>query len=321
MPSTSRIPQRSLPIVEFERDLPSPRDTPRPPVKDPHRVHFPAAIPSVNFVDNAIKAAEERIQVEFSCLRISCSQALLSEQLIAEKLRTQSLCYLQERNVAWARMEALMAEKTVDQGRSSLRRSESAGVLPRPRARVSRSLPPRILPTAARTYQNCSAASSSSSVGEVKKEEKPISLTSSRFTSPTSPTETLVGDDSWAFVYPDATYSLKKVPPFLTENPSKGVTLESEHMDVIYKKLSNTHICRICILKRNQLAKDKRAKFHVSSFHVDTASLDLYMHCIVDHLHESTQIAGLPPSRLQEMVKGFAKTDRDEDFMIDCTSI
>ncbi|KAG6816198.1 hypothetical protein H0H87_007829 [Tephrocybe sp. NHM501043] len=318
--------RRPLPLVrdDASRRTTKPTTKPTRPFSPFHKDHdlfpLPIVLNSSSCISQAIKDFEEKIQSDLSNLRVTCSQALLGEQLKAERLRTQSLRYLHERNFAWAKMKALMAEKTPF-NQTSIRRSKSLGAMSLVRnystIRQVRSVSP-VLPSPASLL--ASASSSPDLFTEIKKEEQPISLSSTQSASPVSPTETLVADDPWTLLYPDPSNPPPKVPFFLQVNPSKGVTLDNDHMDVIYKKLHNSIlVCRMCILKRNKLPKDKQSAFHVASYHTDTLNLDLHLHCVDEHFNESIDIARLPRSTLQEMAKGFAKTDRDEDFEIDYT--
>ncbi|KAG6914166.1 hypothetical protein DXG01_001964 [Tephrocybe rancida] len=281
---------------------------------------------SALFVENAFKSAEERVQAEFRNLRVSCSQALLSEQLRAERLReeskrlrAESMSYLQERNFAWAKMKALMAEQMGDQRQADVRRARSMSAIPRsqmPKAsRASRSLSPHLL--AAGVYPKPSAASLTSSLVNVKREETPVSLTSSCTSSPISPTETLVADDPWALLYPDAkSRSFDDKRPIYATEPA---TLGTEHIDVVFKQMHRTLICRMCILERSKLPKDKQGEFPVASYDTDTLGMNLTMHCLAKHMRESLDLAKLPQSVLSEMVEGFSRTEREEDFHIDYT--
>ncbi|KAH0586791.1 hypothetical protein H2248_005642 [Termitomyces sp. 'cryptogamus'] len=366
--STRRIGQRPLPLPKLQpvlRKIPSSSSIDDSPSTGsiPSPVFSPVA--SVESIDTALKSVEDRLRYELNGLRVSCSQVLMSEQLRMEKLRAQSLAYQRERDFAWAKVKALMAEKMgIQPYRPPIqRRSRSCGALCNTRslaaARPSRSQSPRVSDSKPAPYLHPSASSSTSSLEvQIKQEERPVSLASSRSASPTSPqaspSDTLVADDTWALTYPDSSSTdsaadrtplppLKRchsdssmakaslfqwieLPdgtrvPLSGMNKAQSYVLTQEHLDVIFKEHNNQLICRMCILERKKLDRAKQLRFPVAHFDVDVSNLDRYTHCLHRHPKESEEMAKLPRSMLIEMRKGLARTDRDDDFELDYTLI
>ncbi|KAG6873597.1 hypothetical protein C0995_013970 [Termitomyces sp. Mi166 len=335
-----------------------------PSISSPPSPNFPA-LNSVKSIENALTCVEARIHSELDGLRVSYSQALVSEQLRAEKLRAQSIAYQKERDFAWAKVKALMAEKIGVQSLQPVhnqRRSRSCGALssarlPRAAAKLPRPSSPHVSSQPGPYCQPSapsSASSSSASLVEIKREEEPVSLTSSRSASPASPSETLVADDAWSLMYPESSSSSPELPPgkdVITLPPLKRCHSDSsvakathfqwielpdgtrvalsgtkkasshilidDHLKIIFKEHRNRLVCRMCILEQKKLDKEKRAQFLVASFDLDGSPLLKYSHCLQRHPKESEEMAKLPRSMLLEMQKGLARTNHDEDFELD----
>ncbi|KAG6807414.1 hypothetical protein H0H92_007629 [Tricholoma furcatifolium] len=353
----------------------------------------------VDGINDAFKTAEEQTRALFSELRISCTQAVMEEHQRAERLRSQSLEYLRERNFAWAKMKALLAEKQQIQNENApsslqgLRRSRSLGPVPGqalknrsarnslPTIKQTRSMSPTLpssstlttsfasAPPSTRSHDSFVSPSNSPSSStlslhsaasdiddEIKKEDVSISLSASpsspRSISPISHSEVDIEDaldgvgyiDPFGRLHPVVQPKFSKSQPTLSEEAKSlrpnvyyegdwcwlrhpngntirlfrlkrdGQSLNSEHMALIFKKVYRHYVCRMCILQRNALVEAKRDKFKVAVFGLDE-KYEMQMHCVHHHVEPAFELAELPQSQMEQVRQGFARTERDEDFL------